>query len=631
MLTALRRLAGTWFAKILFVLLVLSFAVWGIEDIVRQFGSDNAVARVGRDAIEVPEAQAAARRETARVQRQLGGSFDITPQMSEALTRQAVEGLVMERVQRQEARQLGLAVPEAAVREYVWGIPAFQGPDGRFNRLAFDSFLRNNQLSEAEFLTLLRGELERLQMVGAVRSGAAGPDALTRPLLAWEREQRVAEIVRLPFSAAPEPAAPEEAQLRRFHENNADRFSAPEYRRVTLAVLSPETVMGDVQATEEELRAAYEAHRDHYERPERRTLQQALLPDREKAEALARQWREGADFAAITQAAEAAGGQATELGESDRAGLPLPELAEAAFALPQGGVSEPVQSPFGWHVVHVTAIAAGEDRGFEAVRPEVEAQVKRERAADLAYERANQVEDALAAGGSLAEVAPRFGLSLVQAVVDASGRTQDGSQATLPLSGQGRDVALRAIFAAEQGQMPRLAEAGQTALFAFELQEVIPAALRPFESVEPQVRAAYLADARRRAQEERAAALLAAARGGKSLAEAAQEAGLSAQRVGPLARDAQQPGLPGEVVQAIFAAAPNEATMAETRDAFVVAQVMQVVPFDPASDPLALGRVRGTVEQAMLADLEAQYLDALRRGAEVRYNEEALRQLRPAN
>jgi len=630
MLTALRRLAGTWFAKLLFLLLILSFGIWGIEDIVRRIGTDTALVRVGGERIELPEAQQAARRETLRVQRQLGSAVEMNPQMTQAIARQAVEQLIMDRVQRQEAARLDIAVPEAAMRDYVFSIPAFQGADGRFSRALFDGFLRNNGLTEPAFLDLLRADLQRQQLVGAVRAGAAGPDALTKPLLAWEREQRVAELVRLPFAAAPEPPAPDAAQLHRFHENNPDRFSSPEYRRYTLAVLSPEAVAAEIQPTEEELRAAYEAHRDEFETPERRTIEQALLPSREQAQAVAEQWRGGADFAAIEQAAQAAGGQALSLGTTDRASLPVPALAEAAFALPENGVSEPVQTDFGWHVLKVTEIAAGQTRGFDAVREQVTALVRQQRAADLAYERANQVEDALAGGATLAEVAKRFGLTVTEVTTDASGQKPDGTRAELPLSGAPEDIALRAIFAASQDEAPRLAEAGQTALFAFDLQEVIPAALRPFEQVEAQVREAWIADARRHAQEERAAALLAAVKGGKPLAEAAREAGLSVQRIGPVGRQPQPNSpLPPELLQPLFATPTSEATMAETADGFVVAQPVQVVPFNPDSDPLALGRVRDAVEQAMLNDLEAQYLDALRANAEVSYNQALLGQVVP--
>ncbi|WP_160934955.1 peptidylprolyl isomerase [Teichococcus coralli] len=630
MLTALRRLAGTWFAKALFLLLILSFGIWGIEDVVRRIGTDTAVARVGGAPIELTEAQQAARRDMLRMQRQLGAGFEMNPAMAQAIGRQAVEQLILDRVQRKEAAQLHIAVPEMALRDYVFGIPAFRGADGRFSRTLFDGFLRNNGLSEGEFLNLLRADLQRQQLVGAVRAGAAGPDALTKPLLAWEREQRVADLVRLPFAAAPEPATPAEEQLRRFHENNPDRFSSPEYRHYALAVLSPETVAAEIKPSDEDLHAAYEAHRGEFETPERRSIEQALLPSREQAAAIAEQWRGGAGFAAIEAAAQQAGGQAVSLGTTDRNGLPVQELAQAAFALPENGISAPVQTSFGWHVLKVTDIQPEQVRGFDAVRDELSAMVRRERAADLAYERANQVEDALAGGATLAEAAQRFGLALVDVTTDASGRTQAGARAELPLNGAAEDIALRAVFAARQGDSPRLAEAGQTALFSFDLKEVVPTALRPFEQVEAQVREAWTADARRRVQEEQAAALLTAVKGGKPLAEAAREAGFPVQRIGPFGRQPQpSTPLPAELLRPVFDTPPDQATMAGTPEGFAVAQPVQVVPFNPDSDPLALGRVRDAVEQAMLNDLEGQYLDALRAQAEISYNEALLGQVTP--
>jgi peptidyl-prolyl cis-trans isomerase D len=209
--------------------------------------------------------------------------------------------------------------------------------------------------------------------------------------------------------------------------------------------------------------------------------------------------------------------------------------------------------------------------------------------------------------------------------MDARGTQQDGTPADIHLDAGARDIALRAIFAAEPGAAPRLAEAGQVGLFAFDLQEVIPAALKPYDQVQDQVRVAYLADARRRGQEERAAALLGAVRGGKSLVDAAQEAGLATRRVGPFTRqpDAQGDGSnspPPELLAPLFDTARNEATMAQTPAGFVVGQVVDVLRVNPDADPLALGRVRSEVEQAMLNDLEAQYLEALRRGATVTFN-----------
>ena len=161
MLTALRRLAGTWVAKILFALLVLSFAIWGIEDVVRNFGRETAVATVGGQPIELPEAQNAARREMARIARQLGNRFEPDENIRRAVAASALEQLIAERSLRAEARRIGVAAPAEAVRDSVFAIPGLRGMDGTFSRAVFDGFLRQNELNEAQFLQVVAGDLMR--------------------------------------------------------------------------------------------------------------------------------------------------------------------------------------------------------------------------------------------------------------------------------------------------------------------------------------------------------------------------------------------------------------------------------------------------------------------------------------
>lgn len=629
MLTALRRLASTWVAKALFVLLVLSFAIWGIGDTVRNLGRDTALARVNGEAIEMEEAQAALRREMQRLQRTVGSRFENDPRVRRALAEQAVDQLVLDRVLRAETARLGVAVPDEVVREFVFSLPGFRGPaGGGFSRAAFESFLRSNDLNEPQFLALVRADLARQQVSTAVRAGAAAPSVLARRLLQWRDQQRAATVVSLPLAAAPEPPEPTEAALRRFHENNPQLFSSPEYRDAAVAVLSAEIMGREVEVAEADIAAAYEQRRAAYETPERRTIEQVLLADEEAARKLAENWSAGpetpfAAIAAIAASAEAAGGQATQLGAVDRAGLPVPELAAAAFSLPTGGVSAPVRSPFGWHVLRVTGIEPGTSRSLDEVRAELRSALAQERAADMAFERANQVEDALAGGATLEEAAKRFGLGYAAIRTDASGVAPNGQRVDLPVIEDAREPLLRAVFEAEAGAAPRLKET-EAGFVAVELREVVPPALRPFESVEAEVRAAFLNDARRRAQEERAAALLAATRAGKTLAEAAREAGLGSREVGAVTRaqreDAPGSAVPPELLAPLFELKPNEATMVPTRDGFAVAQLLEVTEPDPDADRDALARFRTESGQAIAADLEAQYVAALRARADVRIN-----------
>lgn len=631
MITAMRRLAGTWFAKILFVLLILSFAVWGIEDMLRNIGRDTAVARIGNEAIEVEEAQEAARRELQRIQRQLQGRMEMDARIRRAVAEQALEGLVLDRVLRQEQARMQIVVPDEVVRDYIFQIPGFAGLDGRFSRETFNNFLRSNEMTEARFLDLLRTDLGRQQLAGAVRAGASAPEALASRMLAWAMERRTATLVELPFAAAPEPETPTEAQLARYHENNARQFSTPEYRDVALATLNAALLMPQIEVSERDIEDAYAANRARFETPEMREVFQALMPDEAAAQAIATTWAAGADFAVIEAAARAAGGLATPLGLNARADLPLPALADAAFALAPGAVSGPVRSPFGWHVLRVGAVEPGAQRGLEEVRAELRAEIQAERAADLAFERVNRVEDALAGGAGLAEAARRYSLGYVETRMDATGRAPDGTEVALPVAASVRPAVLRAIFTAERGAAPRLQE-GEWGFIALDVREVTPPALRPLETVRAQVEAGFLAAARRRWQEERAAALLAATRAGQggavSLAAAAEAAQITAEELGPFGREAGGGNpMPRDLLAPVFDLRGTATTMIERAQSFAVMQLLSVVPADLTGETAALAALRGEASQAMAEDFEAQYQAALRARANVRINPRLVEQM----
>ncbi|MDO9708583.1 peptidylprolyl isomerase [Paracraurococcus lichenis] len=621
MLTALRRLAGTWVAKALFVLLILSFGIWGIGDMARNlFAPDTSLARVAGQPVTLEEGQQVLRREMQRIARQLGGQFENDPRVRRALAEQAVDQLVLDRVLQAEAARLKLAVPDDAVREVIVNAPAFRGADGQFSRAVFQNYLRNADLTEDRLIASLRSDIAKQQIAMAIRSGAVGPDALAKPLMRWVEEQRTVTLVTLPTATAPEPPAPEEAQLRRFHENNPERFSSPEYREATVAVLTADLLSREVEVTEADIAAAYEARRSQYETPERRSLAQVLVPDEAKAREIAAAWTGGADFEAIAAQAQAAGGQALELGQVDRAGLPVPELATAAFAAPEGGVTAPVQSPFGWHVFKVEKVEAGISRPLAELHDQIKRDLAMEKAADIAFERANKVEDALAGGATVAEVAKQFGLGLATVRTDADGHDPEGKPVELPVIEASRAPLLKAVFSTEKGAAPRLQET-EAGFVAIDVKEVIPPTLKPFESVEPAVRAAFEEDAKRREQEERAAALLKAAKDGKPLAEAAQEAGLGSREIGAVGRNPQQgAAVPQELLAPLFELPVKDATMVRTRDGFAVAQVVEITPGNPEADAAALDRIRRELEQSMAQDLEVQFLTALRARSDVRLN-----------
>jgi len=617
MLRALRKLADTWIARAFFVLLVLSFAVWGVGDMVKGlFAPDTSLAKVAGEKIPLEEGQTQLRRELDRLQRQLGTNFEANPQLRRALAEQTVDQLVLDRALRAEQRRLGVAVPDAMLRDFVFGIAAFRGADGRFSRVLFENFLRQNGLSEPALLALVRSDLGRQQLALAVNSGASAPAALTQPLVAALLEQRAIALVLLPAAEAPEPPAPEAAQLARFHENNPERFSAPEYREGTLAVMNAALLSREVEVSEADLLTAYDARRAQFDTPETRGVVQVLVDDPAKAQALANAWRETSDPAALATKAEAAGGTLIDLGSIDRTILPVPELAEVVFALADGAVSAPVQSPSGWDVFRVQGITPGRASTLDEVRATLSGEIAQERAADLAFEREKMIEDALAGGASLAEVATRFNLATASFRMDAEGLDARRQAVPLPVPETVRAPLIKAVFAAESGAAPRLKET-EAGFVAVDLRAIVPPALRPFAEVKEEVLAGFLGEARLRLQEARAAKLLQAVNTGIPISAAAAEAGLGVREVGALTRALGEAApIPRALLEPIFELKPKQATMARTEDGFAVAQLLEISPAEPPEADL-LARIKAEASQALLRDIEQQYGLALRARSEV--------------
>ena len=344
MIRTFRAYLSTWVVRLLFIVLVVAFASWGVGDVLRMAGrGDTTVARVGSIKIEPREAQEAFQRQLAQVTRMLGGKLEPTPEIRRSVAAQALDRLIGQALLEQAARDLHLAVPDAAVVQAVYQVPAFQGTNGQFDRSRFEQLLRTNGLTEPRFLDLVRADLRQRQLLEAVRAGSGPSDTLTRAVFDFQNEKRAADIVSLPFSAAKPPPAPDEEALRRWWENHPDAYRRPEFRRVKVVVLTPETVAKDMTVSDDELRASFDSRKADFATPGKRSAEVVSVADEAKAKAIAASWASGADWAHVQQEAQAAGGAAIELDEATQPEWPTAELGKAVFDAKLDSVSGPVR------------------------------------------------------------------------------------------------------------------------------------------------------------------------------------------------------------------------------------------------------------------------------------------------
>ena len=632
MISAFRRYLDTWVVKVFFGIMVLSFVFWGVGDVVRLAGTETWVAKVGGVTLESPAVSVEYQRAMSSITRSLPAGQDATPEMRRRVGDETLQRMVTQAAMAEELRALRIVAPDAAVAELAREIPAFRGPDGKFSKPVFDMVLRNNGLTEARFLDSLRGEVTQRQLLAAIGIGATASDALSRAIYIGEYQKRSARLAEFALTAAPEPPAPDEATLQRWYDNHPDLYRTPEYRRIKAVVLTPQRLSQDITVADQDLREVFERTKSQFVVPARRSAEVISTQKEDVARALAETWRGGADWAAMQAAAREKDASAIAMPDSTEAQFPDPDLSRAVFAAAVDVVGEPVKGALAWYVVKVTSAVAGEDPTFEQVAEQIRERVVADKAADLMYDRANKVDGLLANGTSLDDMPDDLGLVGLAGTLDSQGMTPENELAPIPGASELRSAIISAAFQAQKGDAPRLTEVatpstGGSAYFAMTVEDITPAAMRPFDAVKDRVTEDWRADQQRRAQETAAAAMLAALKSGQSFEDATTVAGVS-ERTTPVTTRADLPeGMPAEVLRAIFTMKPGEPTMIETPEAFIVAVLAEVIDPDPAADPSGYAQVRQAVTRSVGTDIAASFTEAVRLRANPRINQKTLDQI----
>ena len=620
----MHKLRGV-FAKVfvfgLFGLLILSFAVWGIGDVIRGGTSDPIVASVGDREISETEYRQAFNRAYSNLQQRFGGAFDGEMARSIGIPTQVLQQLVDRAVYDEKTTDLGMVVTDEQVREAIFNLPAFQNEAGRFDRLRYDQVLRNNQLSEAQFVASLRQDIAREQVQSALTSAAVAPDALAERLFLYSAERRVAEYLLISLVSMPETRAPEEEELAQFHQDYADSFRAPEYRSLTYLSLVPADFESEITVSEEELRQLYDTRLEELGEPERRELVQMLFDSQADAEAALEKLRAGQSFAAVAE--EVTGSEPIELGEVTTNQL-VPEVSEAAFAVAEGEVAGPVESPFGWHLINVMSIAPEYVPSFEEVRERLLDDARVDQAVENLIAIANQLDDTLAGGASLEEAADRLALEIRKvAAIDAEGNGEDGESAQgLP----DQEMFLRTAFETEEGDESLLLETEEGGYFVIRVDGVTAPAVRPLDAVRDQVAELWTQQEREREAREKADGLAERLRAGETMEALADELETAALTTAPVTRTERDPQRTpsAELSAALFQAQLNDVVVSGSPLGPVVARLTEIVAPDPSSDAEALEEAREAATQALRADLGDLYVESLKAQYGVEVNEERI-------
>ncbi len=299
---------------------------------------------------------------------------------------------------------------------------------------------------------------------------------------------------------------------------------------------------------------------------------------------------------------------ALDLGWVKRGDLPGP-LADAAFALKPGGVTPPVQSSFGWHVIRVVAVRPEQTQSFDEMKGQLRQEIARDMAGDSMAKTANQIDDDLAGGASLDDMVRKYGLKTSSFKgLDEQGRDDAGKQADLP---QPAETVLRAAFSTDGGKNSPLSDIGETGYFVVHVDKVTPTGIKPLAQAHDDAVKLWQADQRAAALQKLADAMTQEVNAGRSLRDVAAAHKLAVVTTSPLPRNGGA-GVPPALVSKLFEVKLGAAVDAPATDGYAVAQLKTIIPADPDKDKAGLDSLSHQLSQQMQGEFLGAFGQALR-------------------
>jgi peptidyl-prolyl cis-trans isomerase D len=487
---------------VLLLLILPGFALVGVSSYQNRGDAGAGVASVDGQKITQQDWEAAQRKQIDQYRQMLGDKFDQkmfdTPEAKQGV----LENLVAERSVNSEVARSKLTVSDATLQKTILEIQAFRKPDGSFDMDQYKAALAAQGMTPQMFDARMRHDMAVQQLAGSVQSTAFVPRSVASRLSDINDQQR--EVQELLFRAADFTAQVKVTDdlVKAYYDKNPQLFQVPEQVKAEYVVFNADAVEKQVAVSDAEIADFYNKNQKRFATEEKRTASHILITVKRdasaadkaaaqaKAEAVLAAVRKAPnDFAKIAKAQSQDPGSAElggDLGTVEKGAFVKP-VEEAIYKLKEGEVSGIVPSEFGFHIIKVTSIKPAVQKTLEEARPEITAELKKQKMSKKYSELAELFSNTVyEQSDSLKPVADKLGLKIE--TIGGLSRSPNPALGTSPVN---NDKFLKAIFSVDSLKNKRNTEAVEVApstLVAGRVVEFKPAAKRPLAEVDAAIR-----------------------------------------------------------------------------------------------------------------------------------------------
>jgi peptidyl-prolyl cis-trans isomerase D len=627
MLQTLREHSGSWFVKVLFGVLVASFALWGVGDIFRNYTSMRPVATVGSKTITQEEYLSAYQKAVNNIQQIAKGKITGDEIKKMGIPSKVLESLIDQAVLSEHIHALGIVVSDVTVRDQIQTLPAFVDKNGTFDREKFAGMLANSGLTESSFVREVRKSIEKQELIAPLSAGLQLPKFYAETLYKGLEEKRIFVTVQIPLKKMTVVEQATESNLEELYKQNQEAFTRPEYRDLSILYIDPAIIRDKVQVSDEQLADEYQRRKLDFVISEKRDVQQIIFSSRDAAQRAKDEIKKGRASQAV---AAQFGGNFVDLPQTTRDKLTTEQTA-VVFALEVGGISEPVQSALGWSIFKVTRIQPEQQQSLDDVRHKLMEELKSQQAADHLDDLRNKIEDALAGGVALTDIAKENHFSVQEIPsVDHQGKGIDGKDVLDP---ELKQFVLDHAKNLTEGMDSPIIDLPTGKSMVIRLNKIIPPAVPPLSEIRSKVAATWMESKQQEAAANLAQELASQAKSVADLTNIAKEKGLTIKVLPALSRsdlenktkDAREAGL--KVVRQGFTMKKNQAGFAADKDGFQVIMLQSIVPFDWNKEKEKFAKFSQSLEMMMQRDFEQLYVRLLRQDGSVTINQKVMKSM----
>jgi peptidyl-prolyl cis-trans isomerase D len=617
MLRGIRTASTGWLGKTIMAIvmgvLIFSFAIWGVADVFKGFGQ-SMVAKVGSSEISIDQFRQLYNDRLQTIGRQIGRPLSPAQARSFGFDQQVLQQWMSDAALDEAARRMGLGQSDAELLRLIQGDPSFAGVTGRFDPQRFAALIRQNGFTEQRYLADQRKLSIRRQLAMTIAGGVEPPKALLEALLRYRDELRSIDYVQLGAAQAGDIGEPSPEALASFFEERKALFRAPEFRKIAVVVLTPQDQAKWAEVSDDDARKLFEATKARYETAEKRHILQLNFANADEANAARAKLTSGTSFEDLAKERGVASSD-YDLGTVTKSGIIDPAVAEAAFALPENEISQPVAGNFGTMLVKVAKIEPGTTASFDKLAQQLKNEIALDRARASVRDLHNKMEDERGGGASVIEAAQKVGLPFTTIeAVDRSGRAPDGGPVSgLPPTLDLVSPAFNADVGSDNDPLQINRGPGDSGYVWFDVLGVTPSRERTLDEVKDRVIARWRDDQIEKRLRAKTDDMVEQLKKGAKLAELAQAAGLKVDTAASFKRGATVPGMSAAGAEAVFVASKGDAGQADgaepgKRVVYVVTDIVE-----PTVDPAAAETrtLRDNIQRTMADEQVNQFVQRL--------------------